>query len=329
MDALLQFEEHFTERLMLRTLLVPHFKRLLGQYSDEQLTNILGCRDQEQYSSLKDRIWVYGLQGARLGMHNWLLYRRSDGKLIGDVSYHIIYKRHRRAELGYGLYDAEDRGQGYMQEVLPYVLAYGFEQLKLERIEALTAPDNIASMSLLIRYGFKREGYARRHYRVGEKNTDSFSFALLKEELRENRLGNNPLEKLVRSFEQQALPPDMWNHEAHLKTALWYVYHEGEAAALAKLRVGLITFLNGVGKQSTLTGGYHETLTVFWVKRLRQFVEEHPGLPFADLLEKLLASELASPDYVKQYYQEGVLQSVRARAAWVLPDVKPIGLKER
>ncbi len=325
MDALLQFDEHFTERLKLRTLLVPHFKRLLRRYSDEQLAEILGCRDLEQYSSIKDRIWVYGLQGKRLGMHNWLIYRQSDGKLIGDASYHIIFKRHRRAELGYGLYDTADRRQGYMKEVLPYVLAYGFEQLELERIEALTATDNWASMCLLLRYGFRREGFARRHYRLGDDNTDSFSFALLREDFRESGPASQ-LEKLVRSFEGQALPPGMWNHEAHLKTALWYVYHEGEAAALAKLRVGLITLVNGLGKPSTLTEGYHETLTVFWVKRLRQFVEEHPGWPLERLLDKLLASELAKPDYVHQYYQQAVLQSVRARASWVPPDLKPLSL---
>lgn len=152
-----------TGRLLLRTLNPAHLKALATQFDATTLSAALGCPDEAMYAGIVERFLTFGLDNERLGMHNWLLYRKDTGKLIGDFSYHIVFKRHRRAEIGYTLYDKEDRGQGFMQELLPVALNFGFEELGLERIEALTATGNWASMSLLRKFGFQREGYARRH----------------------------------------------------------------------------------------------------------------------------------------------------------------------
>lgn len=312
---------HETARLALRTLNPATFKQLCGQFDDEDLTKVLGCHTPQMYAGIKERFLTYSLDNKRLGMHNWLLYRKDSGKLIGDFSYHIIFRKHRRAEIGYSLYDPSDRGQGFMQELLPFTLRFGFETLALERIEALTATDNWASMCLLRRFGFKREGYARRHYRVEQENTDSLSFSLLREDfVCEPELSD--IEKLVKGFERQTLPADGWTHEAHLKVALWYLFHEGEDAALYKMRTGIIAFGLGLGHQHTLQKGYHETLTAFWVQVLSRFLKHNPQQHYEEAATCFLNSPQADPAYPEQFYSRELLKSARARARWVEPDLQ-------
>ncbi len=53
--------------------------------------------------------------------------------------------------------------QGYMSEALRAMLAYGFETLELNRIEALVMPENEASAILLLRLGFSEEGVLREY----------------------------------------------------------------------------------------------------------------------------------------------------------------------
>jgi RimJ/RimL family protein N-acetyltransferase len=312
-----------TGRLLLRTLNPAPFKALTSKLNDETLRAALNCPTPEMYTGVKERFLTYGLDCPRLGMHNWLLYRIDTGKLIGDFSYHIIFRRHRRAEIGYSLYDTEDWGQGFMQELLPVALKFGFEELGLERIEALTAVDNWASMSLLRKFGFHREGYARRHYRFEGKNTDSFSFSLLPEDFKPEP-ALSPVEKLVCGFERQAIPEAGWTHEAHLKVALWYVFHKGEDEALCRMRNGIIAYNLYLGHQNTPEAGYHETLTVFWIAVLKQFLEEHPHLNYEEALRALLQSPQSASGYPKSFYSENLLQSVRARSRWVAPDLQPL-----
>jgi len=54
--------------------------------------------------------------------------------------------------------------------------------LDLNRIEAITGSENIASVSLLQKFGFVYEGLLREHYKAGDNIEDSLMFSLLKSE---------------------------------------------------------------------------------------------------------------------------------------------------
>lgn len=85
---------------------------------------------------------------------------RKTDELIGFIR--IGLGGHRSGELGYAL--RKDRWrQGYTYEAAQLMLAFGFEQVGLHRIQAACGPDNIASQVLLQRLGFEYEGRMRDH----------------------------------------------------------------------------------------------------------------------------------------------------------------------
>lgn len=305
-----------TPRLRLHRLDLADSLHLFATEGAEAVFRRFGVEPPEQ-DLFRRRFCTNVSHSERFTSILWLIYKAGDRRLMGDCGFHLVWRQHKKGELGYTLYRESDWGKGYMKEAVPPVLRSGFDELGFERVEAYTAVDNPASMALLRRHGFRREGFARKHYRIADSNTDSFAFGLLREEYEEEAPGLTAAEKLVRGFERQLLPNAAFDHRAHLTVGLWYVYHEGEWDALAKLREGLIAFLRGLGMQ----GHYHETKTVFWVKMLTRFVAERPRTGFDGLLSDLLQSPLADKSQPARYYSAERLASTEARASYVVPDL--------
>jgi ribosomal-protein-alanine N-acetyltransferase len=88
-----------------------------------------------------------------------LVCLRSTGAIAGVVNINsIIRGRFQNGSVSYAAF-APAAGQGYMTEGLSLVMQYAFEQVRLHRLEANIQPGNHASLRLVQRLGFRREGY--------------------------------------------------------------------------------------------------------------------------------------------------------------------------
>jgi len=59
---------------------------------------------------------------------------------------------------------------------------FAFDRLRLHRVEAACLPNNIPSRSLLVRAGFRQEGYARQYLCIEGRWQDHLLFAMLRED---------------------------------------------------------------------------------------------------------------------------------------------------
>ena len=129
---------------------------------------------------------------------------------------------------------------------------------------------------------------------------------------------------LVRRFEDCTLPREEWTHAAHLTVALWHLlqYDWPEAVRLVRLRIQSYNAAHGV--RTTPTGGYHETLTLFWLRRVRAFLEDerNEARSLVSLANELAAT--ADKSLPLEHYTRERLFSPEARAGWVEPDLKPL-----
>src|SRR5215210_346823 len=78
---------------------------------------------------------------------------------------------------------------------------------------------------------------------------------------------------LVRRFEDCTLPREEWTHAAHLTVALWHLLQFDWPEASARVRRGIKRYNAAHAVHTTPTGGYHETLTLFWLRTVRTFLE--------------------------------------------------------
>jgi ribosomal-protein-alanine N-acetyltransferase len=90
----------------------------------------------------------------------FLVCLRDGGAMAGFVTIDsIIRGRFQSASLSYAAF-APAAGRGYMSEGLTLVLRHAFQELRLHRLEASIQPANHASLRLVRRQGFRKEGFS-------------------------------------------------------------------------------------------------------------------------------------------------------------------------
>ncbi|MGB5962607.1 MAG: hypothetical protein WBG73_18355 [Coleofasciculaceae cyanobacterium] len=127
---------------------------------------------------------------------------------------------------------------------------------------------------------------------------------------------------LIKAFENCTLPRDEWTHQAHLIVALWYLTHSSQLEAIKGIRERIQNYNNAIGIKTTKDSGYHETITLFWINIVCQYlIVEEKNLPVVDLVNGL-NSHYNNPRLPLEYYSCDRLMSWQARRSWIEPDLK-------
>ncbi len=316
-------QDYETQRLILREINPRIRKMLFNEFDNQQLTDFFCTNNMLELLDQRYRYEVVMVHNDRMSFRHWLMIDKATGKNIGDVGFHQWMIPHRRAEIGYGIQLEDFKHQGLMSEALEKVIAIGFDKMNLDRIEAFVAPNNQPSLAIMRKFGFRGEGYLTKRYIEKGIARDLQVFALLASEYQQQQQEKLKGFELVDAFERLSLPLAEWTHEAHLSVGLWYLYHYNEDEALCRLRVGIISYNNATGVPNTSNRGYHETLTLFWVKILNKFLQKLGQQDsFECTLRALLDSPYASKKLPFEYYTEELLFSVEARGRWVAPDLR-------
>ena len=108
--------------------------------------------------------------------------RKSDNALVGGLTLANIRRGCAQAgSLGYWM-GAPYARQGYMTAAVNAVIPFAFGTLRLHRVEAACIPGNMASLKLLEKTGFKREGVARQYLCIDGIWQDHLLYARLKDD---------------------------------------------------------------------------------------------------------------------------------------------------
>ena len=116
------------------------------------------------------------------------LCRKEDRAIVGSINLSQIFRgAFQSAYLGYYI-GAAYANQRLMTEGIQLTLHYAFNVLKLHRLEANIQPENKASIALVKRCGFVREGYSRRYLKISGRWRDHERWAILAEDWKAKRI---------------------------------------------------------------------------------------------------------------------------------------------
>jgi ribosomal-protein-alanine N-acetyltransferase len=112
----------------------------------------------------------------------FLIFRSDDGALVGGLTLANIRRGVAQAgSIGYWVGQPFAR-KGYMTAAVRALIPFCFGTLRLHRLEAACIPDNAASIGLLEKTGFRREGYARGYLCINGLWQDHLLYARLKDD---------------------------------------------------------------------------------------------------------------------------------------------------
>ena len=132
------------------------------------------------------------------------------------------------------------------------------------------------------------------------------------------------IEALVSAFEACTLPREEWTHRAHLTVALWYLLHHDAAEATPLIRAGIQRFNRARGIMTTRTGGYHETITLFYIRVIDKYLSGARTETTLINLFNNLFEKYGDRRLPLEYYSRERLMSSEARLRWVEPDLRPL-----
>ena len=127
----------------------------------------------------------------------------------------------------------------------------------------------------------------------------------------------------LRAFDQCAIIQSAWSHRAHLRVAYCLLHDLPPMAAVDHLRAGIKALNAQHGLVETDTRGYHETLTVAWVRVVAGRVHTRGrGAHFADFIDQ--HPDLLDPKYLRRHYSYDRAMSLDARRAFLPADRDPL-----
>lgn len=106
---------------------------------------------------------------------------KENDELIGDIGIHFLDEENYQAEIGCTL--AKDQhGKGIANEALKTTIDYLFKELKKHRITCSADPDNLASIKMIERLGFRKEAHFKQSILIDGEWVDDIVYGLLKSE---------------------------------------------------------------------------------------------------------------------------------------------------
>jgi ribosomal-protein-alanine N-acetyltransferase len=114
--------------------------------------------------------------------YSFFIIRKSDGVLVGGVTLANVRRGVAQAgSIGYWMGEPFAR-EGLMSSALRALMPFSFVTLRLHRLEAACIPTNVASIRLLEKSGFQREGYARQYLCINGLWQDHLLYARIKDD---------------------------------------------------------------------------------------------------------------------------------------------------
>lgn len=168
-----------TPRLQLRVDTEKDYRTIFGTQPDDFIKEYFGIYTDDALLAQKAKI-AGGFTTYRTSVLFIHLIEKATGTVVGSFAYHNWYPAHSRSEIGYAMAAEEYKNKGFMKEAFPAMIAFGFEAMELNRIEAFIHPENSPSRRLVERAGFRKEGLLQEHYNNNGVVGDSMVFGLLK-----------------------------------------------------------------------------------------------------------------------------------------------------
>jgi RimJ/RimL family protein N-acetyltransferase len=167
---------------------------LLRLPSDGDVPRIVeACRDPDvaRYTTVPSPYqpshtveWMQrGMAGIASGTDVNTVIATADGSdVLGTISLHEINRSASRCVAGY-LVAPWARGQGVAARALRLLCRFGFDQLRLARVEVTIEPENTASRATAEAVGFREEGLLRSYLTIAGARRDMLMYSLLPADL--------------------------------------------------------------------------------------------------------------------------------------------------
>lgn len=170
-----------TERLILRRIAMRDAKDIFTYSRDPEVARHVLWTAQKDVGEARDYCRFMMRRYRNDLPSSWGVIEKKTGRLVGTIGYMDYSEDNATVEVGYSLARWMWNG-GYMTEALRRVIAYTFEAMEINRIEAQHELDNPASGRVMLKCGMRKEGELRQRLYNKGRYVDVALYAILRED---------------------------------------------------------------------------------------------------------------------------------------------------
>ena len=172
-----------TERLIIREVEWQDLDDIFILESSPEVDeyNTLGIPENKNITREHLRPFIADRKAKERKKYCWTIRPQTSEEFIGLAGMTLTADRFKMAEIWYNLLPAH-WGNGYATEVAKRLIRFGFEDLRLHRIEAGVATENKRSIKVLEKAGMSIEGIRRKILPIRGQWVDNYHYAILEDD---------------------------------------------------------------------------------------------------------------------------------------------------
>lgn len=169
-----------SERLILRPVTELDLTKIHLLNSNEEIARFNTSEIPESIEETKSIVenWIIENGNKNTQRFTFAIELKSDAQFIGLIGINLGKIKYKNAEVWFK-FDTKFWGKGFATEALKEILNFGFIDLKLHRIEAGCAVENIGSIKVLEKVGMFREAHTRKLLPLKSGWSDNYGYAKL------------------------------------------------------------------------------------------------------------------------------------------------------
>jgi len=172
-----------TERLLLRKLRISDDRDIFEYAKNPEISRYVTW---ETHKSIEDaRAFItWNLERYDKGeIGEWGIELKETGRIIGSIGFVELDTVNFCGTVGYAL-SKKYWGKGIMTEAVKRIIGFAFEEMGLNRVEAVHIPENEASGRVMQKAGMLYEGLLRQRMFAKGRFWDLKQYAIVKDDLR-------------------------------------------------------------------------------------------------------------------------------------------------
>ncbi len=172
--------ELITERLNLRPVTGLDVEKIheLNSLAETERFNTSAIPENIEETSMLCEKWIVENNKENSRHYTFAVELTDQKQFIGLISINLGKEKYRNAEVWFKFHH-HFWNKGYGTEALKKIIEFGFKHLKLHRIEAGCAINNIGSIRVLEKAGMLREAHTRKLLPLKSGWSDNYGYAIL------------------------------------------------------------------------------------------------------------------------------------------------------
>ena len=175
-----------TERLILRRFEYTDDTAMLKYWiADEKIQSLYSEPVYSTKEEVKELLDIYIGSYEKPDYYRWAIIEKDCGECIGQIAYFLVDSKNHFAEIEYCI-GSEFQCRGYATEAAKAVIAFGFDEINLHKVQICTKTINQPSKRVIEKCGLTYEGTLRDYFYMNGEYVGRHYFSILRSEYEKN-----------------------------------------------------------------------------------------------------------------------------------------------